>query len=224
MLLIGNFRHKSISPRSHGENPFFLRDSGSLWLIRFQQTQLSQFLQNRVRHLHGRRSALADRLSAPPGNRIISYVRTLPSRTTSAIALRMRSAFWSLIDVIEHHRRRQNHRNRIHDRRIQFGILGRRTVRGLEDGNVVANVARRREAQARRPVRRMRRKECRRTNSTRRSRCTLPDSCSATSVARRCSSTRARCPDNSSPLPWRLLPSCRKFRAPRSASRRWSRL
>src|SRR5207302_9976828 len=43
---------------------------------------------------------------APPGIRIMSYVRTLPSFTTSAMALRMRSAFalsptWSSIMAAE---------------------------------------------------------------------------------------------------------------------------
>jgi len=38
-------------------------------------------------------------------------------------------------------------------------------------------------------------------------------SCSATSAGRRCSWTRARCPDNSSRLLSPLLPSCLRFRA-----------
>ena len=54
--------------------------------------QLFQFLQNRIRHLHRRSRALTDRFRPTrKAHHIVSP--DLPSRTTSAIALRMRSAF-----------------------------------------------------------------------------------------------------------------------------------
>ena len=49
--------------------------------------------------------------------------------------------------MIEHHCRRKNHCNRIHDRRIQPGILRRGPMRRLKDRHVIANVAGRRESQ-----------------------------------------------------------------------------
>src|SRR5207253_1628540 len=68
------------------------------------------------------------------------------------------------------------------------------------------------------PAPRTRRKECLRTDSRPRLRCTLPDSCSATSVVRQCSSTKAQSPDNSSRPLLPLLPSSRRSRALHSAS------
>jgi len=51
-------------------------------------------------------------------------------------------------DMIEHHRRRKNHGDWIHDGRVQFRVLGRGSVRWFEDGHVVAYVARSRESES----------------------------------------------------------------------------
>ena len=126
-----------------------------------------------------------------------------------------------LADVLQHHHRREEHRDGIHDRRIKFGIFRRRSVGGLEDCNFVPDICRTRQSPNRRSIPRTHRKSCRRTSSKPPRRRSLRDSWSATSSGRRCSWTTARFPGTPWRRPWPRPPSFPTSRAARLVSRRW---
>src|SRR5579863_942171 len=55
---------------------------------------------------------------------------------------------FGLPDMLKHHDSREEHGDGIDDRRIEFRVLGRRAVGGLEDGDFVPNIAGRSKAQS----------------------------------------------------------------------------
>src|SRR5208337_5065618 len=100
--------------------------------------QLGQYC---IRHLRRAGSALADGLGATRNaHHIVSahlaFFHHRRDRGTDAAGL------LDFADVLQHHDCREKHRDRVYDGRVEFGILGCRAVRGLEDGNFIADVAR----------------------------------------------------------------------------------
>src|SRR6266478_84393 len=100
---------------------------------------LLQLLQNRISHLHRARRPLRNRLRSPRNpHHVIGAHFAFPHHISNGLAnaLRLRS----LPDMIQHHRRRKNHGNGIHNGRSELRILRRRPVRRFKHSNLVPDV------------------------------------------------------------------------------------
>jgi len=152
--------------------------------------------------------------------RIISYVRTLPSCTTSVIACGCGLAL-----RLRRHDRASSPPKESCDWIHDGGSVPRtwaRIVRWFEDGTSSPMLPKPRIESAHQPCEGVGKDVAERIRGDNEL-VFFVDSCSATSAGRRCSWTRARCPDNSSRLLSPLLPHAEVSRTT-LAFRKWSRL
>src|ERR1700736_635572 len=103
-------------------------------------SRLLQLLQNRIAHLNRACRSLSNRFrSARNSHHVVgthfAFFDDIGDSLADAVGFR------AFAYVIEHHRGGENHRDGIHNRRIQLRILGRRTMRRLKYGDFVADVA-----------------------------------------------------------------------------------
>ena len=123
----------------------------------------SQFRDDRVGHLLRGGGAVLEHVRARRGGAACRRCGPCPRRRPRRWRLRIRSAFcvsptWSSIM-----HGRQDHGDRVDDRRVELLVLRRRAVRRLEDRDLLADVGASRRSPGRRPARRTRRRRCRRT-------------------------------------------------------------
>src|SRR5450631_4904311 len=128
-------------------SPFlFAADFGEFSVCFGHARLLSQLCQNRVGHLHRASRTLTDRFGAPGyAHHVVGTDFAFLYHGCDGGA--DTTGFLHLAYMLEHHDRGEEHRDRVHDGQVEFRILGRGTMRWLEDRNLVPDVAGRREAQ-----------------------------------------------------------------------------
>src|SRR5579864_3550092 len=119
--------------------------SSELLCITYGRAQL-KLCQHCIGHLRRAGRALADCISASRySHHVVSSDLAFPHHAGNRLT--NTPSLFDFTDVLEHHDGRQKYSNWIHDWRIELGILGRRAMGWLEDGNPVSDVSGRRKAQ-----------------------------------------------------------------------------